>query len=372
MFTLLLARASTSRALLSTRHARPPLRWRKYSTIPSTSAAEPARAGDTPESTLAAAAAALDAISGAAEAEGEGSVTPGDTATNTHAAAEDTPIDAVTTTELSSTGTPDVVADAATPAPDAPTPTPDAPTPDTSIPSPRLSPRPRDSRSKPTPRQLDLARRLVEHSAPGAEKLHKNVTAEQLSAWITKALETTPIPPTPSQLAAVRHMIEAGAPNADQVHEKMTYQEISNWINQSKVYGNYVPPKKIPSGNSRFRPATATQLELARRLSASMGLTAPYPEATATKGDVSDFISYCRAELLKQGKPLFLPREEERDFPATDRQRLKLERMEVVLGPDATRGEASDRISEIQKEMGVTWGIPEAGNNIPPAAAAAG
>ncbi|KZO95328.1 hypothetical protein CALVIDRAFT_166965 [Calocera viscosa TUFC12733] len=190
------------------------------------------------------------------------------------------------------------------------------------------------------------------------------MTGSELSAWITKAGETTDMPATLPQLTLAERMVEAGAPNADQLQEGMTWRAMTDWLNHAKKYTSYTPGKALPKGRDRDHLASETAKQLARRLSTSCGLQLPYDEYYANKGEVSDFILACRAELMRQGKPAFSPSDEEKNLPATEGQRFKLRTLGVELPEDATREQASDRIIQAQKEGGMTLGPPIQRENV--------
>ncbi|KZT62484.1 hypothetical protein CALCODRAFT_514021 [Calocera cornea HHB12733] len=215
------------------------------------------------------------------------------------------------------------------------------------------------STAQPTPGALRMAKRLVLLGAPDVEELHPGITEGALRRWIDKAREAVRLPPTTAQLALAKNLIAQGAPDPHEVREGMTHAEMERWLTKAQIFGNFIPGRMVPVGHARRTPASGSQLDLAKNLSDASGLPIPYDPRTARKGEVSNFIIACRTELARQSKPVFVPRPGERDMPATERQKLKLERMGLSLPWGATRGQASDMITQRQKEMGVAWGLPE-------------
>ncbi|EJU02192.1 hypothetical protein DACRYDRAFT_21930 [Dacryopinax primogenitus] len=213
-------------------------------------------------------------------------------------------------------------------------------------------------RTRPTSKQIALARLFVEHGAPNAERLHKDITMQEMREWLDQAAETTPMPATPTQLVLARHLVENGAPCADELKEGMTFNEMRQWLFKVQMAGNYFPRRSVPLGLARKQPSSNTQYELARRLADSAGIQLTFDPTNSTRGEVSDFIARCRVELLNQGKPAFIPSPEERDMPPSPGQKRKATYMGINIPENATKGSLSDLILAKQKELGVQWRVP--------------
>ncbi|KZO95327.1 hypothetical protein CALVIDRAFT_538113 [Calocera viscosa TUFC12733] len=217
----------------------------------------------------------------------------------------------------------------------------------------------RTALSAPTARAVDMAHELVSHGAPKPDKPFSSFSNEALNNWIRLALQTTDPPATPGQYSLAKKLIAKGVPGA-QLREGMSYHEMAEWLDTVKdATGIWFHEMTKPPAAMREALASVGALKRAAQFAASSGLTPPYNEANASVADVTDFIEACHNELLKQGKPAYLAREENRDATPTEGQKKWLKRNGVELPESATRGEASDKITEMQKEILVKLAQPK-------------
>ncbi|KZT62488.1 hypothetical protein CALCODRAFT_204631 [Calocera cornea HHB12733] len=202
---------------------------------------------------------------------------------------------------------------------------------------------------------LTQARKLLSQGAHTDRPLD-DMDEAVLTQWIAH-VQTADLPATAQQLAYARALVEQGAPAGGRVREQMRFGELAEWLEHAKKYTSYQPPSLVPTGRARRTPASGAQLRRAALLSRLAGRHPPYPPAPlATKGEVSDFLLACKAELARRGTPVWLPSEPQRAELPTEGQRRKLARLGVQLHEGMTRGEASDRLTELQREGGVALG----------------
>ncbi|KZO95325.1 hypothetical protein CALVIDRAFT_538109 [Calocera viscosa TUFC12733] len=197
---------------------------------------------------------------------------------------------------------------------------------------------------------IRAANALLENGAPKPEKDFAEFTNLELRVWKTETMEALNMPATEFQLGKAKAMIADGAPNGDQVRDDMPFREMRVWLSKAKAaMGNWNYGDRMQLAAGRELPASRRDVRRARELATTAGLTPPYNQDSTTlqRGEVLDFIRLCKDELVRQGRPAYVPNPEQRALPATFNEREWLKRRDVRLPEEATRGEASDRIAEL-------------------------